>query len=410
MWSREPCWRRARNRRNPLLPVMNRQIRNSKNIQPVIGNRMPLFIGLLSGTSMDGIDAALVDLSTSDPILIASRVHPLPTRLRQRLVAVCEHGRDHVDELATLDALLGHLFADAAIDLIRQTDHHPKEIRAIGSHGQTIRHRPDIKTPFTVQIADPNIIAERTGITTVADFRRRDMAAGGQGAPLAPAFHQAVFQREGKSRVVANIGGVANITILPSEQNSRIDGFDTGPGNTLLDAWAMRHLGVPIDTDGRWARQGKIHGELLRKLRNDDYFSGPPPKSTGRERFNPDWLQARLAGIHPTPSPADIQRTLHELTSATLGDAITHHAPDCREVLVCGGGAKNPLLLQGLQQQLPNCLVDTTNRYGIDPDWVEAMAFAWLARQRLQGLPGNMPSVTGARRPVVLGAIHGDGI
>nr|VFK15687.1 MAG: anhydro-N-acetylmuramic acid kinase [Candidatus Kentron sp. LPFa] len=367
---------------------------------------MSLFIGLLSGTSMDGIDAALVDFSTSDPILVASRVHPLPVGLRERLVAACGQTQDHVEEIASLDALLGHLFADAAIELIRQAGCHPNDIRAIGSHGQTIRHRPDAKTPFTVQIADPNIIAERAGVTTVADFRRRDMAAGGQGAPLVPAFHQAVFQREGESRLVANIGGIANITILPSQQHGRIDGFDTGPGNTLLDAWAMRHLGVPIDTDGRWARQGNTHGELLQKLRDDDYFSMSPPKSTGRERFNPDWLQARLAGIHPTPSPPDIQRTLHDLTITTLQDAITHHAPACREILVCGGGAKNPLLLQGLQQQLPHCRVDTTNRYGIDPDWVEAMAFAWLARQTLRGLPGNAPSVTGARHPVVLGAIY----
>jgi len=381
---------------------------------------MSLFIGLLSGTSIDGIDAALVDFHASNPVLLASRVHPIPIKLRERLITACgDRQPGGVDELASLDALLGHLFADAAIRLLAQTGHHPGHIRAIGSHGQTIRHRPDATPSFTLQIADPNIIAERTGITTVADFRRRDIAAGGQGAPLVPAFHKAVFQKAGESgkekaekerdRVIVNIGGITNITILPADPDAPVTGFDTGPGNILLDAWAMLHLGVPMDTDGRWAQQGKTHEGLLRRLRDDAYFSAPPPKTTGRERFNPEWLQACIAQLHPTPAPDAIQRTLCDLTVTTLRDAITTHAPACREVLVCGGGAQNPLLLQGIRQQLPHCIVDTTQRYGIHPDWVEAMAFAWLAKQRLDGLPGNLPSVTGARHPVVLGAIYPGG-
>nr|VFJ67419.1 MAG: anhydro-N-acetylmuramic acid kinase [Candidatus Kentron sp. FW] len=367
---------------------------------------MSLFIGLLSGTSMDGIDAALVDFSNRNPILVASRAHPIAVKIRQRLIAACGNRQGYPDELASLDVLLGHLFADAALGLIGQTGNHPSEIRAIGTHGQTIRHRPDIETPFSLQIADPNIIAERTGITTVADFRRRDMAAGGQGAPLVPAFHDAIFRKVGENRIVVNIGGISNITILPGQQNEQIGGFDTGPGNTLLDAWAMVHLGTPMDTNGRWAKQGKSRGKLLDRFRDDRYFSAPPPKSTGRERFNLDWVEKCIADIHPTPTPVDIQRTLCDLTVTTLRDAIVGHAPTCREILICGGGAKNPLLLQGLREQFPNALVDTTNRYGVDPDWVEAMAFAWLARQRLENLPGNVPSVTGARHPVVLGAIY----
>jgi len=260
--------------------------------------------------------------------------------------------------------------------------------------------------PFTLQIADPNIIAERTGITTVADFRRRDMAAGGQGAPLVPAFHRAMFESVGKDRVVVNIGGMANITILPAGSGAPIIGFDTGPGNVLLDAWAKTHLGTPMDTHGHWARQGRTHAALLARFRADPYFSLPPPKTSGREYFNRDWLDSCIADVHPTPSPADIQRTLCDLDAATLRDAILQWAPDCREVFLCGGGARNPLLREGIDAQLPGCRVDTTAAHGIDPDWVEAMAFAWLARQRLDGLPGNVPQVTGARRPVMLGAVY----
>nr|VFK01964.1 MAG: anhydro-N-acetylmuramic acid kinase [Candidatus Kentron sp. H]VFK02881.1 MAG: anhydro-N-acetylmuramic acid kinase [Candidatus Kentron sp. H]VFK05497.1 MAG: anhydro-N-acetylmuramic acid kinase [Candidatus Kentron sp. H] len=387
---------------------------------PEPGNRFApqndLFIGVLSGTSIDGIDVGLVDFSTPRPDLVASRMHPIPHELRKRLMVVCagrdeDTSRDDVDELAELDVLVGNLFAEAVTALREQVGLQPAEIRAIGSHGQTVRHRPmghtsGHNTPFTLQIADPNIIAERTGITTVADFRRRDMAAGGQGAPLVPAFHHAVFQDTQTNRVVVNIGGIANITILPAGSHGEIAGFDTGPGNILLDAWAGVHLDVPMDSYGDWALQGRSHAVLLEKLRNDHYFSLPPPKTSGREHFNLDWLRACVTGIHPMPSPADIQRTLSDLTVTTLRDAIGEYAPACQEVFVCGGGARNPLLLNGLKAQLPHCLVDTTARCGLDPDWVEAMTFAWLAKRRLDGLPGNAPSVTGARHLAVLGAIY----
>ncbi|NNJ84037.1 MAG: anhydro-N-acetylmuramic acid kinase [Gammaproteobacteria bacterium] len=365
-----------------------------------------LFIGALSGTSMDGVDAGLVDFGAPRPALVASRMHPIPAELRARLISVCTNtGKDTVDELATLDVLLGELFAEAVMALLEQTGREPAEIRAIGSHGQTVRHRPTGDSPFTLQIADPNIIAERTSIMTVADFRRRDMAAGGQGAPLVPAFHHAMFQSPRKNRVVINIGGISNITILPA-RSDEITGFDTGPGNVLLDAWAAVNLGVPMDVDAHWARQGQCDAPLLERFRRDPYFSLPPPKTSGREYFNLDWLHSCVADIHPAPSPVDIQRTLCDLTVTTLRDAIGQYAPDCQEVFVCGGGAWNPLLMEGLDGQLPHCLVDTTARHGVDPDWVEAMAFAWLAKQRLDGLPGNVPSVTGARHPVMLGAVY----
>lgn len=394
-----------------------------------------LYIGTLSGTSMDGIDAGLVDFGPSRPELIASRAHPIPRALRERLMAVCaDTGRDTVDELGELDARLGHLFADAVIALLEQTGLRNTQIRAIGSHGQTIRHRPPppadtvlgkgrepgafpgsknppvspCAAPFTLQIGDPNLIAERTGITTVADFRRRDMATGGQGAPLAPGFHQAMFQSARTGRVIVNIGGIANVTILaPGEEaQGEIRGFDTGPGNTLLDAWAAAHLGAPMDTDGRWALEGLRHAGLLARFLADEYFSRPPPKTSGREYFNRDWLDSCIADIHPAPSPADVQRTLCDLTVTTLRDAILQYAPACREVFVCGGGARNPVLMKGLGEELPHLAVDTTAGHGVDPDWVEAMLFAWLAKRRLEGLPGNVPSVTGARHPAVLGAVH----
>ena len=372
---------------------------------------------------MDGIDVGLAGFGTSRPSLMASRMHSMPPKLRQRLMDVCAGmGRDNVDELAALDVLLGELFAEAVTALREQTGLRPDDIRAIGSHGQTVRHRPPpgptpgTDTPgtdrpgndpaFTLQIGDPNIIAERTGITTVADFRRRDMAAGGQGAPLVPAFHGAMFQSPRIDRAVVNIGGIANITILPAGDDEEITGFDTGPGNTLLDAWAQTHLGVPMDAHGRWARQGNSHPALLERFREDPYFSLPPPKTSGREYFNPAWLYSCIADIHPAPSPMDIQRTLCDLTVTAIRDAIGQYAPACQEVFICGGGARNPLLLQGLREQLSHCLVNTTAAHGIDPDWVEAMAFAWLAKRRLDGLPGNVPSVTGARHPAVLGAIY----
>ena len=278
------------------------------------------------------------------------------------------------------------------------------EVRAIGSHGQTIAHHPRALHPCTVQIGDPNVIAERTRITTVADFRRRDLAAGGEGAPLACAFHRAAMSRPDRQRAVVNIGGIANITILPADGD--VTGFDSGPGNTLMDGWAERHLGVDMDRDGAWASAGRVDETLLGRLRADPYFEKAPPKSTGREYFNLNWLEGRLHSERRTLPPEDVQSTLCALSAATIAHGIEEFAGREAEVLVCGGGAHNPALMEALRQRLPARKLETTAAAGIGPDWVEAAAFAWLARQTLCGMPGNLPAVTGARRSVVLGAIH----
>ncbi|MGB5305178.1 MAG: anhydro-N-acetylmuramic acid kinase, partial [Gammaproteobacteria bacterium] len=251
-------------------------------------------------------------------------------------------------------------------------------------------------------IGNPAVIAAGTGIDVVADFRRADIDAGGQGAPLVPAFHQALFARAGEHRVVLNIGGIANITILPSDASLPVTGFDTGPGNTLLDAWTRQHLDAPMDTGGRWAAQGSVHAELLAGMLQDPYFHAPPPKSTGREYFNPDWLARYLqdSGI----AAQDVQATLCALTAQSILDALEHHAPRTQRLLVCGGGIHNPELLRRLAENQAGMPVESTQPYGVDPDWVEAVAFAWLAKQHLDGKPGNIPAVTGAQRPVVLGS------
>ena len=364
------------------------------------------FIGLISGTSMDGIDAALVRLDTAaPPVLLASHSHPLPAGLRERLLALAHGEDDRLEPLARLDVAVGREFAAAALALLETAGQPPEDIAAIGSHGQTVRHLPEGEHPTTVQIGDPNILAERTGITTVADFRRRDMAAGGQGAPLVPAFHAAVLRDPNVERTVVNIGGIANVTILPANPARPVLGFDTGPGNVLMDTWAGRHLGHSFDAGGQWAASGTVIAELLAAWRADPYFGREPPKSTGREHFNPDWL----AGSRPALDrfdPADVQASLCELTASTIAEAVNSHAAATRELLVCGGGAHNTELMARLARALPDCRVESTAGFGLDPDWVEAMAFAWLARQTLAGRPGNLPDVTGARHAVVLGGIY----
>lgn len=363
-----------------------------------------LYIGLMSGTSMDAADAALVDFSGVQPKLLATHSIPLPAGLRGALFALCVSGPNEIERLGELDARLGEIFADGALALIKKAGVKPEQIQAIGSHGQTVRHQPGGPYPFSLQIGNPALIAERTGITTVADFRRADMAAGGQGAPLAPAFHNAAFRSAQQHRAVANIGGIANITLLPADLTQDVRGFDTGPGNVLLDAWAERHLGKRMDEDGRFAASGKVHEKLLHALLNDDYFSLAPPKSTGREHFNSAWLDAALKNYSGV-TPQDIQATLCELSAVSIAVAILQYAPDTKEVLICGGGARNVHLMQRLRAHLKPCSVESTGQHGINPDWVEAMAFAWLAKQTLEGKPGNLPSVTGAKRAVVLGTI-----
>ncbi len=367
--------------------------------------REELYIGLMSGTSMDGIDAVLVRFDTNGFELIAADCTPWPNNFKAQLRELASPGRDGIDQLGSADAQAGEYLADAALCLLKRARRDPSAISAIGSHGQTIRHRPTNKPPFTLQIGDPNRIAERTGITTVADFRRRDMAAGGEGAPLVPAFHAEVFRDSREQRAILNIGGIANLTVLPADHEAPVSGFDTGPGNTLLDTWICRHLQQPFDPNGSWAADGRIHAPLLEAMLRDDYFQRPPPKSTGPEYFSCDWLDRHLKRFPAIP-PQDIQATLVALTCETISRALLAHAPNTQRVLVCGGGNHNRTLMMQLEQGLKPRPVESTRAYGLDPDWVEAIAFAWLARRTLQGLPGNLPDVTGARHAAILGGIY----
>jgi anhydro-N-acetylmuramic acid kinase len=315
-------------------------------------------------------------------------------------------GPGEIERLGELDMALGELFAAAANALIKKAGLDTKDIRAIGCHGQTLRHRPRAAHPFTLQIGNPSVIAERTGITTVADFRARDMAAGGQGAPMVPVFHHQMFHSSRYNRAIVNIGGIANVTSLPAEASQPVTGFDTGPGNTLLDQWIHRHHARAHDEAGQWAASGRAARELLEMLLADPYFSSPPPKSTGREHFNLEWLQAQLKKMPAPPSADDVQATLLQLTAQSIARAIREFLPQTTEAYVCGGGAHNRALMAALAQNLPGMTVTTTDKLGLPPDWVEAAAFAWLAHQTLEGLPGNLPSVTGAKRAVVLGGIY----
>lgn len=363
-----------------------------------------LYIGLISGTSTDSIDAALVDFEDGKPRLLAGHAQPWPLALRKQLLALTQGETPiDLDAYGQLDVAIGHCFADAALHLLGQCNLPAVAVRAIGSHGQTVRHRPAGSYPFTLQIGDPNVIAERCGVDVVADFRRADIAAGGQGAPLLPAVHAMLLGRAGHTRVVLNLGGIANITVLHAD--GTVLGFDTGPANGLLDAWCLRHCGEPFDRDGRFAARGQVNPALLRTLLDDPYFGQPPPKSTGREYFHLDWLGVR-AGTAMPGNPADVQATLLELTACSVADAILSVAPDAGDVLVCGGGVHNSMLMQRLTEQLAPRRVFSTLREGVDPDFLEATAFAWLARQRVLGLPGNLTAVTGAHAPRVLGGLY----
>ncbi|RAO76468.1 anhydro-N-acetylmuramic acid kinase [Dyella jiangningensis] len=362
-----------------------------------------LYLGLISGTSADGIDAALVRFEDDKPQLIDALAHPWPAELRARILAVAQdETRLDLDAYGRLDVAIGQCFADAAQALLARHAQHASAVRAIGSHGQTLRHRPTGEHPFTLQVGDPAVIAERCGVDVVADFRRADVAAGGQGAPLLPAVHAMLLARPGRTRVVLNLGGIANITVLDAD--GRVFGFDTGPANGLMDAWCLRHRGLAYDAEGAFAASGQTDDALLSALLADTYFAMAPPKSTGREHFHLAWLDAheRVAVL----APADVQATLLELSARSIADAIERHAPDAGDVLACGGGVHNGVLMRRLGELMPTRDVTTTAEHGIDPDYLEATAFAWLARQRLLGLPGNLPAVTGARGPRVLGAVY----
>jgi anhydro-N-acetylmuramic acid kinase len=364
------------------------------------------YVGLMSGTSVDGIDAVVVDFANDEPVLLAARTTSWNAQLRNRILATLNNPTQiGLESLGQLDAALGEAFADAALTIIHAAGLKPAEICAIGSHGQTLFHAPSANPSFTIQAGDASRIAARTGVTTVADFRRRDIAEGGQGAPLVPAFHQALFSNPAVSRAILNIGGIANLTLLPADI-CQVSGFDTGPGNVLLDAWVTKHREQPFDRNGEWASGGTCCPPLLERLLRQPYFQQPPPKSTGRELFNLAWLeQALVSGFENLPA-RDIQATLAELTAVTVAAALERFASPVDELFVCGGGAHNRFLMQRLATLLPTCGIATTEALGLHPDWVEATAFAWLAKQALDSKPGNLPGVTGARREAILGAIY----
>jgi anhydro-N-acetylmuramic acid kinase len=367
---------------------------------------MSYYIGLMSGTSLDGIDAALVDFTSSQPQLMTCYYKAFNTELQTRLKNLCYQNTVNLPELGSLDCELGTLFAQSVAQLLTQANLPATNITAIGSHGQTIYHSPHTAQPFSLQIGDPNRISKLSGIPVVADLRRADIAVGGQGAPLVPAFHQALFQSDQESRIIVNIGGIANITVLPTSTTAQVIGFDTGPGNTLLDFWTNKHTGLAYDEDSRFGRSGKLCSHLLAIMLKDEYFSQPAPKSTGQEHFSVEWLNTMLKQLGQTLPAADVQTTLYELTARTIADAIQSVAPDTQRVLACGGGVHNTLLMERLETNLDRCTIESTATLGADPDWIEAMAFAWLAHCFVENIPNNLPSVTGANRPVVLGGYY----
>ncbi|WP_027858339.1 anhydro-N-acetylmuramic acid kinase [Marinobacterium jannaschii] len=365
----------------------------------------PYYIGLMSGTSLDSIDAVIVRFQPAFELL-AHTSAPIPDSLRAQVLKLTQPGHNEIDLLGEVDLALGRCFATAARQLLEQCAIPSSQVRAIGSHGQTIRHRPE--SGFTLQIGDPNTIAEHCGITTVADFRRRDMAAGGQGAPLVPAFHRALFSQPGRNRIILNIGGMANLTWLPADTEQSVTGYDTGPGNVLMDAWIGLHAGKAYDRDGCWAASGQVDNSLLSELLSLPYFSAPAPKSTGREQFNLKWLQQQLTAAHSGLKAEDIQATLLELTARSAANEIrrTCQEQDSLEIYLCGGGSHNSQLLRRIRALLPGTKVATTSELGLSPDWVEAAAFAWLASRTMHSLSGNEPGVTGACDYRILGAIY----
>ncbi len=352
---------------------------------------------------MDGIDAVLVSFADSSVDIRATHSASYPPNVKTALLAAIREPLDvALDSSGELDRTVGEHFRDAALAVMHKSGVAGQDIVAIGSHGQTLRHQPNVTEPYSLQIGNAGIIAAGTNATTVTNFREADIAAGGQGAPLVPPFHQWLFAAGISNRVIVNIGGIANITVLPAD-GSDVIGFDTGPGNGLMDVWISRQLGKPFDPQGEWSASGTPVESLLADFSDDAYFRLSPPKSTGFEHFNPKWLQ-KFAIDHL--GAADVQATLCELSAATIADAINNHATDTQEVFVCGGGVHNAELMRRLQAHLTATSVASTAAVGLDPDWIEATAFAWLAMRTMQGRTGNLPSVTGASYKVVLGDIH----
>jgi len=364
-----------------------------------------LYFGLMSGTSVDGVDVVLVDLSDKKITAIASARFDIPKDLQNTLLSFNTLAENELDNYANSDVALGRLFAKCVNDLLETTPYSSKEITAIGSHGQTIRHYPNSESPTTLQIGDPNIIAELTGITTVADFRRRDMAAGGQGAPLVPAFHVEFFHTPSENRAILNLGGIANLTLLPTDMNQKVIGFDTGPANCLLNDWIKYRKQLDYDDAGQWSASGDMNESLLDICLSDPYFSKLPPKSTGRDYFQLEWLQKSLQKIDSIKD-VDVQSTLTELTVQSVANNLRQYAPKTKHLFICGGGVHNQDLLKRLQTCLPEIIIESTSIIGVEPDYVEATAFAWLARQTLNHQTINLSSITGAKHCRILGGIY----
>ena len=353
---------------------------------------------------MDAIDVALVHIKDDVLEVVNYNQYPIPKELQLSVRSITDSST--INNITELDIALGEQFATAVQQTLKSTHIRADEIKAIGSHGQTVLHLADTTQKRSLQIGDPNIIAYKTSITTVADFRRLDIAAGGQGAPLAPAFHQWYFRDHSINRVILNIGGIANITVLPIDTNRPILGFDTGPGNGLMDAWTQRHLNCDFDDDGKWAGSGIVDNSLLEILLADPYFADIPPKSTGKDNFNLNWLDKKLELVPHSVQGKDIQATLLELAARIISDAINEYADSASEILICGGGIHNPLLISRLSEMQADCTIASTEIYGIHPDAVEAISFAWLAMCRIENIESNIPSVTGATRKVTLGAVY----
>ena len=368
---------------------------------------MALFVGCMSGTSLDGVDAVLAQFEPGQaPLVLGHAWQPYPDALRRELFALNARGPDELQRSNLAANAVARAYAAVVQTLLDDAATNPARVRAIGAHGQTVRHRPQAidGTGYTVQLLNGALLAELTRVDVVCDFRSRDVAAGGQGAPLVPAFHEAIFGGAGAHTAVLNIGGIANLTLLAPD--APVLGFDTGPGNLLMDLWAERHLGTRFDADGAWARSGQVLPPLLRAMQAEPFFAQPAPKSTGRDLFDAAWLEGALRHAGPDTRPQDVQATLAELTAWSVHDALERHAPHTRRLLVCGGGARNAQLMARLRAGLPEAKVEPTDASGVPADQVEALAFAWLAAALVERRAGNLPAVTGAKGGRVLGALH----
>jgi anhydro-N-acetylmuramic acid kinase len=367
---------------------------------------MGLYIGIMSGTSLDGVDVALIDINQHECQLKHAKTYSFDEKLHQQLLKLIVEQESKLFDFGEIDIKLGQFIASCINQFLAEYRIEPKQVIAIGSHGQTIFHSPNSNYPFSMQIGNANEIAQLTAITTVADFRQRDIAADGQGAPLVPAYHKEVFGSEVNNRVILNIGGMSNLTIIPADKNESVFGFDSGPGNVLMDAWIFKKKALKYDANGDWAKSGQINEPLLNSLLSEPFFRQQIPKSTGRELFNLAWLETKIDNIKSPISDEDIQATLLALTTVSIAEAIKLYAAKTTEIYLCGGGAQNKALCSQLESLLTNTIISDTEVLGIHPDWVEACAFAWLAYKNIAREEIDLTSVTGAKSPVILGATY----